>query len=126
MLAPELQEFLAVQGLERYADKLAENDVDFATLLALDEDHLKELGLSLGHRVKLLKAIAALREPAAIAGETIAAAGAPRDDRSSEPGAERRQITVLFCDMWARRNWPRVDPEDMRDIIGPTRTSAPA
>src|SRR5688572_23070611 len=99
MLAPELQDFLAGQGLERYAEKLAENDIDFATLLALDEDHLKELGLSLGHRVKLLKAIAALREPAAIAGGTIAGAGAPRDDRSSEPGAERRQITVLFCDI---------------------------
>lgn len=109
-----LEEFLAAHGLDGLGAAFRENDIDLPTLLELDERHLKELGLSLGHRVKLLKAIAALRDSTRPAPAPSAAE--PQPPPPSEP--ERRQITVLFCDIVGSTELAgRVDPEDMRDII---------
>lgn len=49
-------------GLQQYVQTFIDNDIDGVALLDLEERHLKELGVSLGHRMKLLKAIAALRK----------------------------------------------------------------
>ena len=57
----ELASFLASLGLSQYIRTFADNDIDGLALLELEETHLKELGLSLGHRVRLMKAIAELR-----------------------------------------------------------------
>ena len=77
-------------GLDRYAEAFAENEIDGETLPALTGDDLKEIGVGpLGHRKKLLAAIAALAAEAPAAAEEPVAA----------PTGERRQVTVLFADI---------------------------
>ena len=58
----DLHVFLTGLGLQQYVQIFTDNDIDGVALLDLEERHLKELGVSLGHRMKLLKAIAALRK----------------------------------------------------------------
>ncbi|WP_108659911.1 AAA family ATPase [Acuticoccus kandeliae] len=115
----KLGEWLNTLGLERYADLLAENDVDYETLFLLKDEDFKELGLSLGHRRKLLAALAAERLPS----PEIAAkpTPAPEDEpsRDAEREAERRQLTVLFCDLADSTALSEsLDPEDLRTILG--------
>jgi hypothetical protein len=57
----ELAQFLESLGLSQYVETFAQSDIDGAALLDLEETHLKELGLTLGHRIRLMKAIAELR-----------------------------------------------------------------
>lgn len=81
-------------GLERYAEAFADNDIDAAILPKLTAEDLSAVGVtSVGHRRKLLEAIAALREPAAGAEQDAQAAGV----HGGPVAAERRQLTVLFC-----------------------------
>src|SRR3954464_4720941 len=89
-------------GLGKYADAFRSNDIDFDVLPALGQDELKELGVSLGDRQRLLKAIAARSAPAAeIPAPSAPAASTPVAPAPSmpvpEPSAERRQLTVLFA-----------------------------
>jgi class 3 adenylate cyclase len=107
-------------GLGRYEAAFRANDIDETVLPSLTHENLKELGVaSLGHRVKLLDAIAALRSeagtkpPAADATTTSAAASIPPEDR-----AERRQVTVMFSDLVGSTALSaRMDPEDLREVI---------
>jgi class 3 adenylate cyclase/predicted ATPase len=96
-------------GLERYAAAFRDNEIDWEALPKLTADDLKDLGVVLGsHRHKLLEAIAALQ------GKTDAAAGRA----SAGPAAERRQLTVMFCDLvGSTKLSARLDPEDLRDVI---------
>ena len=91
----DLNNWLEKLGLGKYADVFAENDVDFEVLPELTEPDLRELGLSLGHRRKLLAAIKDL------IGETPANTETTNKAiQSPEHGdAERRQLTVMFVDM---------------------------
>src|ERR1700758_591210 len=93
-------------GLERYEQAFRENEVDLRVLPELTADDLKELGVAaIGHRRLLLKAIADL---AAGAGRA-AAEDVPAATPASAPAeAERRQLTVMFCDMVG--STPAVDP----------------
>ena len=105
--------WLASLGLSEYAQRFAENDVDESVLPHLTEQHLKELGVSLGHRVKILRAITQL------SGDSPAA---PQPTAEPEPkgqdAAERRQLTVMFCDLVGSTALSsRMDPEDLREII---------
>ena len=105
-------------GLERYIQAFEANDVDAAVLRTLSADDLKELGVtSLGHRKKLLDAIAALSTPPPedpVAGAGAADAGAP----AARHEAERRQLTVMFCDVVGSTTLAaRLDPEDMGRVI---------
>src|SRR6516162_7496838 len=102
----ELAPFLTNLGLSQYIETFADNDIDGAALLELEETHLKELGLSLGHRVRLMKAITELRlagsrAPTSVVGGTIGVA--PDEVRSaasqSSADGERRQLTVMFADL---------------------------
>jgi class 3 adenylate cyclase len=116
-----ISEWLRSLGLDQYATILAANDVDFDALRLLDERDLQELGISLGHRKKLLKAIAELNgaeTPAlAIPAEAMRATPAPATSHATE--GERRQLTVLFCDMVGFTELTnRVDPELLQGIIG--------
>ena len=99
-------------GLERYEPLFRDND-DWEVLPKLTSDDLREIGVvAIGHRRKLLDAIAALGAvvPAA---ETAAAVDAP-----APAGAERRQLTVLFCDLVGSTAFSsRLDPEDLREVI---------
>jgi class 3 adenylate cyclase/predicted ATPase len=112
-------------GLERYVEVFADNDVDLEAVRLLGESDLEKLGISLGHRKRLLKAIAELdgvEAPAAQA--TVAPTGRRASDTEAAPGVitteagERRQLTVLFCDMVAFTELAnRVDPEVLQRII---------
>jgi class 3 adenylate cyclase/tetratricopeptide (TPR) repeat protein len=105
----KLQELLKELGLEQYAGVLADNDIDFDILSDLAETDLEKLGLSFGHRRKLLRAIAALR-PAP------SQAKAPTKPETQE--AERRQVTVLFSDLVGSTELATaIDPEEMSALI---------
>src|SRR5215471_2165999 len=100
-------------GLEQYASGFADNDVDAAVLPELTAEDLIALGVtSIGHRRRLLSAIATLRgQPPEVA------ALAPAAVASIE--AERRQLTVMFCDLLGSSALSaRLDPEDLRAVIG--------
>ena len=107
-------------GLGKYEAAFRENDIDDTVLPSLTHENLKELGVaSLGHRVKLLDAIAALRNEAS--GKALAVDGASTSGAPStypEDRAERRQVTVMFSDLVGSTALSaRMDPEDLREII---------
>ena len=102
-------------GLGRYERTFREHDVADVVLELGDAD-LEKLGVSLGHRKRLLKAIAGLREGSA--GSVIVAT-------RREP--ERRQLTVMFVDLVGSTALAsRLDPEEMGEVLRRTRTSSPA
>ena len=102
-------------GLERYASAFRDNDIDAEVLLKLTAEDLISIGVaSVGHRRKLLDAIAGL----GIAAPTVVAA-APAPGAPAQVGAERRQLTVMFCDLVGSTALStRHDPEDLRELIG--------
>jgi class 3 adenylate cyclase len=104
-------------GLEKYEVAFRENEVDDTVLPNLTAEDLKELGVNLvGHRRKLLDAIAALR-----ADETVKAKSAepsPAIEQLSPHTAERRHVTVMFSDLVGSTALAaRMDPEDLRELI---------
>ena len=88
-------------GLGKYEAAFRENEIDETVLPSLTEEHLKQLGVTaLGHRVKLLDAIAALRSDASSKTPSAdAATGSSTPSVSPEDRAERRQVTVMFSDL---------------------------
>ena len=116
----DVAQWLEQLGLGQYVSDFAESDIDEEVLGELTDDDLKELGLTLGHRKKLLKAIAALRSDDATEALSADMPGAKKPSfRPEAPEAERRQLTVLFCDMVGSTALSgRLDPEDMRTVIG--------
>ena len=91
-MSEDLRYWLQQIGLEQHAETLAANDVDFDVLPELSDEDLKELGLSLGHRRRLLRAIAELPNRV-----SRPADGPAEVTREAGREAERRQVTVLFC-----------------------------
>jgi class 3 adenylate cyclase len=110
----DIEKWLCCLGLQQYVTKFRNNAIDAEVLSELTEADLEKLGVVLGHRKRLLKAIATLASPAAL--EHAAPVGqAP----SIGDGAERRQLTVMFCDLVGSTALAsRLDPEDMREVIG--------
>jgi class 3 adenylate cyclase/predicted ATPase len=108
-------EWLASLGLSDHAELFAQNDIDLSVLRHLTDQDLKELGLSLGHRRKMLAAIAQLAGaavPSPLPQTTAAPEPKPQDT------AERRQLTVMFCDLVGSTALSaRMDPEDLREVI---------
>src|SRR5438874_3681881 len=105
----KLEEWLKEQGLAQYAGILTDNDIDFEILPELAESDFEKLGISLGHRRKLLRAIAALKS---VQNKSEAA------PFMSEKEAERRQITVLFSDLVGSTALANeIDPEEMSALI---------
>ncbi len=110
-MADDIAQLLEELGLSQYAKVFAENDVDAAVLSELTDADLKDLGLSLGHRRNLLKALADQDAGATLNGPVHEPAPVPAE-------AERRQLTVLFCDIVGSTALSaRLDPEDMRDVL---------
>jgi class 3 adenylate cyclase/predicted ATPase len=100
-------------GMQQYEKAFRDNAIDAAVLPELTADDLKELGVNLvGHRRRLLTAIAALRS------DDRPAPAAPTDQAAPTSGAERRQLTVMFCDLVGSTELAtRPDPEDLREVI---------
>ena len=110
----EVTEWLRGLGLEQYAPAFRDNDIDGEILRRLTAEDLRELGIaSIGHRRRLLDAIAALGENQ----HAVEAKPLPADAVYGQ--AERRQLTVMFCDLVGSTPLSaRVDPEDLRGILG--------
>jgi class 3 adenylate cyclase/predicted ATPase len=99
-------------GLEQYAQTFRDNAIDADVLRDLTDEHLRELGLPLGARLKLLRAVAGLGTSGQTPASPEIAPPAPRTD------AERRQVTVLFSDLVGSTALSaRMDPEDLREVI---------
>jgi len=104
-------------GLEQYEQAFRENEIDLRVLPELTADDLKELGVTaIGHRRLLLKAIADLAAGAGRAAAEDVPAASPANATAE---AERRQLTVMFCDLVGSTPLStRFDPEDLREIVG--------
>ena len=106
----ELREWLRRHNLEQYADAFEANDIGIDILPELSERDLEQLGLSLGNRRRLLKAVAG----------RAAGAASPRQESPAQAAseAERRQVTVLFCDMVGSTALSNaIDPELLGGVI---------
>jgi predicted ATPase/class 3 adenylate cyclase len=104
----DIRTWLTGLGLQQYAEVFSANDIDLASVRLMTDDDFEKLGVTLGHRKRLLKAAATLAdlvEPASVAAPVAF-------------GAERRQLTVMFCDLAGSTELSaRLDPEDLREII---------
>ena len=115
--------WLRTLGLGKYEAAFRENEIDETVLRSLTHETLKELGvLAVGHRLKLLDAIAALRTDEAAtasAADKVPASSVPSaQSPSPEDRAERRQVTVMFSDLVGSTALSaRLDPEDLREVI---------
>jgi class 3 adenylate cyclase/tetratricopeptide (TPR) repeat protein len=110
----DIAQWLHGLGLQQYEQAFRENAIDDAVLPELTADDLKDLGVSLvGHRRKLLAAITALHS------ESGPAPQAKASDVTDTLIAERRHLTVMFCDLVGSTPLSsRYDPEDLREILG--------
>ncbi len=107
-----IEKWLERLGLRQYGSAFLQADIDPSVLPDLSEADLERLGVSLGHRKKLLRAIAALSEEAA--NDAVS----PPVGTTAAPDAERRQVTVMFCDLVGSTALSsRLDPEDLRAVI---------
>jgi class 3 adenylate cyclase/predicted ATPase len=112
----QIADWLKKLGMAEYTDRFVENRIDISVLPDLTDQHLKDLGIALGDRLKMLRAIRDLSS-------TAVAATAPATPVATEPArrddAERRQLTVMFCDLVGSTALSaRLDPEDLRSVIG--------
>src|ERR1700756_3177134 len=113
----DIADWLKGLGLQQYELSFRENDIDADVLPGLTSEDLKDLGVTVvGHRRKLLMAAAALRGGGPASAAPGKATGA---HAAGEPQAERRQLTVMFCDLVGSTALStKLDPEDLRSIIG--------
>jgi SAM domain (Sterile alpha motif)/Adenylate and Guanylate cyclase catalytic domain len=113
----DLGDWLRSLGLEEYETAFRQNHIDDAILPSLTAEDLKDLGIgSIGHRRKLIDAIALLRADATTkAPPPEAPSGLPKPAQDT---AERRQVTVMFSDLVGSTALSaRMDPEDLREVI---------
>ncbi len=110
----DVTEWLRSLGLEQYAPAFEQNHIRPELLSSLTADDLKELGIaSVGHRREMLEAIAGLRARPA------PAADVPTPEPAAGSAAERRQLTVMFCDLVGSTALSaRLDLEELREVIG--------
>ena len=109
----QIADWLEKLGMSEYAQRFAENDIDIAVLPHLTDQHLKDLGVSLGHRLKILHAVAQLAGAAPATPQP-----APVTEPKFQDTAERRQVTVMFSDLVGSTALSaRLDPEDLREVI---------
>jgi hypothetical protein len=132
----QIAEWLAQIGLERYAPAFVDNDIDISVLRYLTDADLEEIGVSLGHRRKLLAAIAEFgdsstapersptepnKQDAAERGWSTRTAdlAPPAPSASGGAAGERRYLTVMFCDLVGSTGISaQLDAEEWRDLVG--------
>ena len=108
----QIADWLEKLGMSEYADRFAKNGIDVSVLRYLTDQDLEKIGVLLGHRRKMLAAIA----------ELVGAVQAPPQPALTEPKPhdtrERRQVTVMFSDLVGSTALSaRMDPEDLREVI---------
>ncbi len=108
-------------GLGIYRESFQHNAITWDVLPELNEGDLEALGVLLGHRKKLLRAIAQLSQSAEVMGPGSIPVGVIPEEQPFPPErdqAERRQLTVMFCDLVdSTALSSRLDPEDLQDVI---------
>jgi class 3 adenylate cyclase len=105
----QIADWLEKLGMSEYAERFAENGIDVSVLRYLTDQDLEKIGVLLGHRRKMLAAIAEL------AGSVQAP---PQPALTPKDAAERRQVTVMFSDLVGSTALSaRMDPEDLREVI---------
>ena len=105
----QIADWLENLGMSEYVQCFVENRIDFSVLPDLTDQHLKDLGLPLGDRLKILRAIRDLSKTGS---------EPPQPEPRSQDTAERRQVTVMFCDLVGSTALSaRLDPEDLREVI---------
>jgi class 3 adenylate cyclase len=113
----QITDWLEKLGMSEYAQRFAENAIDFSVLPDLTDQDLEKLGVLLGHRRKMLRAIAELKIVDKAPPTPDTAASAPPASAKMDT-AERRQVTVMFSDLVGSTALSaRVDPEDLREVI---------
>src|SRR5271163_1960936 len=114
----DVGELLRSLGLGQYEVAFRENEIDGEVLPKLTAEDLKDIGVAIvGHRRKILSVIAELSFSAA-APEPVAKPAAAEPTPAPADVAERRQLTVMFCDLVGSTAMSaRLDPEDMREVI---------
>ena len=112
----EIRKWLEAIGLGQYADAFEANDIDMDLLRQIDDQALRDLGMtSAGHRLRIRNAIAKLA-PAPVAAVNFSPT-IPRHETTAA-SAERRQLTVMFCDLVGSTAISgKLDPEEMREVI---------
>ena len=118
----DIEQWLSGLGLDRYRNLFIEQAIDVGVLPELTDDDLKGLGIPLGHRKRLLRAIADLRAAAGASagGTTVAATTAAATEAGA--AADRRHITVLFCDLVGSTELSTLlDPEDLSTLLASYR-----
>ena len=116
-MTQDVRVWLESHGMGRFADLFESHEIDADALPALTDDHLKELGIPIGPRAKLLKALKAeaTTPPSSPAGMQT---GNAHPVSAPEARAERRQLTVMFVDLVGSTALSsRLDPEDLRAVI---------
>jgi class 3 adenylate cyclase len=112
----QIADWLQKLGMSEYAQRFAENRIDFSVLPDLTDQDLEKMGVILGDRRKMLRAIAKLETHESADNLTVAAA-APAGPSLLDT-AERRQVTVMFSDLVGSTALSaRMDPEDLREVI---------
>src|SRR5262249_1411732 len=107
-----IEDWLEKLGMTEYAQRFSESDIHASVLRHLTDQDLKELGVSLGHRRKMVAAIAELAS--AVPGSPQPALTKPKPQDT----AERRQVTVMFSDLVGSTALSaHMDPEDLREVI---------
>jgi SAM domain (Sterile alpha motif)/Adenylate and Guanylate cyclase catalytic domain len=119
----DLGVWLRSLGLEKYEAVLRDNEIDETVLPKLTEDHLRELGVPLGARLKLLDAIGTLAGSAEASATQVKPppilTASATTSAVAEAAGERRHVTVMFCDLVDSTGIAsRLDAEEWRDLVG--------
>src|SRR3954467_5494950 len=110
----QIADWLEKLGLSEYTVRFAENGIDISVLRYLTDQDLKDIGVLLGHRRKMLAAISELTGASPEKSEAAAVEAQPK----TQDSAERRQVTVMFSDLVGSTALSaRMDPEDLREVI---------
>jgi class 3 adenylate cyclase len=108
----QVADWLEKLGLGQYAQRFAENGIDVSVLRYLTDQDLEKIGVLLGHRRKMLAAIAEFGGAAPVSPQPTLT------EPKTQDTAERRQVTVMFSDLVGSTALAaRIDPEDLREVI---------
>ena len=109
-MAEDVTTWLEEHGLTKYVKAFVENDITISELAHLTEEDLREIGLPVGARRRFLSAVSEAKQQESL---TVV----DKSDPSTSGEAERRQLTVMFCDLVGSTELSqRLDPEDLSEV----------